>query len=325
MSSPIRIAGILAAPLVLGGCGLPIAAQVASLFADGISYLTTEKTLTDHGISTIADKDCALWRGVQGEEICRDNDEGEVIAAALSEPADTAQEQPLGGDQEFGGDADIPTALMHPATPAVSLAAASDAAPPYPLERQTIAIVAYGKSSQSGIGSAAPPANADDLILGTPVQTQANATDKALPKVRAIGDTAVAKAEPTQPVETSTETQQAMHLKPAPRKPVANAQPVSLPAAKITSTVKPRATYMIIASYHRIADAQRFSGRHAALQPRVLEGHAKGRQVFRVAVGPLAKDERLAARRKLIRAGFSDTWKLTLNTPKVVTEMASAR
>ena len=39
---------------------------------DGISYLTTQKSLTDHGLSVVSQKDCALWRGVTEGQICRD-------------------------------------------------------------------------------------------------------------------------------------------------------------------------------------------------------------------------------------------------------------
>jgi len=38
--------------------------QVASWALDGISYIMTEKSVTDHGISVVAQKDCAVWRGV---------------------------------------------------------------------------------------------------------------------------------------------------------------------------------------------------------------------------------------------------------------------
>lgn len=61
------------APLFLGGCGMPVGVQIASLFADGLSFLATEKTLGDHGLSAVAGQDCAVWRGLNGENICRDN------------------------------------------------------------------------------------------------------------------------------------------------------------------------------------------------------------------------------------------------------------
>ena len=74
---------------MLGGCFFPATVQVASLIADGISLVTTDKTLTDHGLSAITSKDCAVWRVVNGEDVCRDiaPDEGPVLVENLSPPA----------------------------------------------------------------------------------------------------------------------------------------------------------------------------------------------------------------------------------------------
>lgn len=67
------VLSLMIAPLFLGGCTLlPASFQVASLALDGISLMTTQKSLTDHGLSAVAQQDCALWRGVTGEGICQD-------------------------------------------------------------------------------------------------------------------------------------------------------------------------------------------------------------------------------------------------------------
>lgn len=57
-------------PLFLGGCGLPPALSAASWALDGISYLASGKSVTDHAISEVAQQDCALFRVVQGRELC---------------------------------------------------------------------------------------------------------------------------------------------------------------------------------------------------------------------------------------------------------------
>ncbi len=82
---------LLLAPLVLGGCSLlPVSFQVASFALDGISLVTTQKSLTDHGLSAVAQKDCALWRGVTGEGICQE----EIDTSTTAEKAPTA-DQPI--------------------------------------------------------------------------------------------------------------------------------------------------------------------------------------------------------------------------------------
>lgn len=71
--------------LFLAGCGfLPLPVTVASIVLDGISLATTEKTVADHGLSFVAGRDCALWRGMTGGDLCRD-DPGEGVLSASNE------------------------------------------------------------------------------------------------------------------------------------------------------------------------------------------------------------------------------------------------
>ena len=67
---------VLAASLLSGGCAAPIALTVVSYGADGISLAGTGKTATDHMISMIATKDCAMWRILRGQKICNDRLDG---------------------------------------------------------------------------------------------------------------------------------------------------------------------------------------------------------------------------------------------------------
>ena len=46
----------------LGGCVVPASVTATSWAIDGISYVTTNKSLTDHGLSFIARQDCAMYR-----------------------------------------------------------------------------------------------------------------------------------------------------------------------------------------------------------------------------------------------------------------------
>ena len=67
--------------LFLGGCALPPAITVVSLVADGVSYVATGKSTTDHAISAVAREDCALLRVVRNEAIC--DPDGEVLFAMV--------------------------------------------------------------------------------------------------------------------------------------------------------------------------------------------------------------------------------------------------
>jgi len=73
----------------LSGCALPPAFTVLSLFVDVVSYAETGKTITDHGISLVLKKDCALLRGFKGD-ICIEPDSSAELAATLAFAADPA-------------------------------------------------------------------------------------------------------------------------------------------------------------------------------------------------------------------------------------------
>ncbi len=72
--------------LLLGGCALPPAVMVASYAIDGVSFIVSGKSITDHAISVALKKDCALIRVVAGRAICVDANDGTsppVVVAAI--------------------------------------------------------------------------------------------------------------------------------------------------------------------------------------------------------------------------------------------------
>ena len=82
-----RGAAVVLGSVLLGACAIPVPLRVTSWALDGIAYLATEKSVTDHGISLVAQQDCALWRGFIGEQICRSEDGPAIAVAAAEGPA----------------------------------------------------------------------------------------------------------------------------------------------------------------------------------------------------------------------------------------------
>ena len=76
---------LAAAAISLSGCGLPPAVTYASYAADVFSYLTTGKSVTDHGISVVLQKDCALLRVLDGP-ICIEEVEEEEEEIVVHRP-----------------------------------------------------------------------------------------------------------------------------------------------------------------------------------------------------------------------------------------------
>ena len=66
----MRRLAILTLLFLPAGCAVPPALTLASFAADGVSYLSTGKSTTDHALSAIADEDCALIRAVKEKPIC---------------------------------------------------------------------------------------------------------------------------------------------------------------------------------------------------------------------------------------------------------------
>ena len=79
MSSP-RLSQLIlplfvCAPLFAGGCSPPaVAVAAASYGTDAASVASTGKTVTDHYASVVTKKDCALWRALRNQDVCRDRD-----------------------------------------------------------------------------------------------------------------------------------------------------------------------------------------------------------------------------------------------------------
>ena len=57
--------------------------------------MTTDKTLGDHGLSAVTNQDCAVWRVINDEEICRDYEPGDspVMVANANSDATKAPEE----------------------------------------------------------------------------------------------------------------------------------------------------------------------------------------------------------------------------------------
>ena len=290
------LAAVLA-PLVLAGCGMPVGVQIASLFADGLSFIATEKTLGDHGLSAVAGRDCAVWRGLNGENICRDHG---------TEMADTGTQEQVSASSNsivMGNSmADVPFQEED-----AYVWGSDEAWPaPTPTPKTTEVAAAPQEPSWANPGPAAV--------------TEAPATPPPVP-----------------PMTVPPVSMQPVPMQPAPPVAMAAAKPTEItpePAARVpapapakttetTETTLKGGTFYVIASYRGIGYARRFASRQEGLAAKVLTGTAGGLSVYRVAVGPVAKADRSNVRTHLLEAGFLDVWALDLKNPKEAVELAS--
>ncbi len=91
---------LLAAALLipLSGCAMPTPVSIVSLVFDIGSYAISGKTVTDHGLSLLAQQDCAMMKVFEGK-ICEAYPDYENVALATLEPlAPGSQEWAFAGD-----------------------------------------------------------------------------------------------------------------------------------------------------------------------------------------------------------------------------------
>jgi len=97
---------IALAPILLSGCAIPPAITIASYVLDGISYASTGKSVSDHGISAVAGRDCATFRILKGENPCR------------GEPTELRDPAPIEAGQQATLPTGEPAPMVASATPA---------------------------------------------------------------------------------------------------------------------------------------------------------------------------------------------------------------
>ncbi len=79
----MRSLAILALPLLLAGCGgAAPALSIAVIAADAVSYSLSGKNVTDHAYSAITKRDCAMWRMIKKEPVCKDRPLPEGVRVA---------------------------------------------------------------------------------------------------------------------------------------------------------------------------------------------------------------------------------------------------
>ena len=177
----------LVLPLFLAGCALPPAVTVASLVADGLSLVTTGKSTTDHAISAFVHEDCALFRVVDGRQIC--DPDGDVLIALVGA---NAGDDNWHTDPETGSIGPNATSRWGSAS---DLEAAVEAAPPQRLQ------ISATPGTPKPRGAASATALTPGLVgQGRNLAALAGAIEAAAPPRGLFADAKPA-AKPQQPLE----------------------------------------------------------------------------------------------------------------------------
>ncbi len=275
--------------MLLGGCALPVPVQVASWALDGLSYLLTEKSVADHGISVLAQKDCAVLRGLlDPSEFCRDFD-GSATALAdggdysllfSSGDIDDAADGDIAAIAEFetaaGGPTEAPSALD-----VTDRGARTNARP----------ILADGVETAAALVSAAVAFEDSASLDEYPAELVV--LDEAIDEL-AIQQAALGDVEDLSPVRKLADAIGDWKAKTTRMADSGN-EPVA-------------GFYFVIGSFREHANARKLRSRYRALTPSVLSAKLDKATVFRVVVGPFDEDQAKDFHKRIFKAGISDSW-----------------
>lgn len=287
---------LAACMLLLGGCALPVPLQIASWAADGISFVMTKKSLTDHGLSMVAQKDCALLRAIVEGTVCRDDDAATMVADASQGGADAVP---------VATDAVVVAPTTPKAKPAAVATLASSDGWKNPDELSAENLAAFETASGNSAAMSDPASVSSKGLFGETPKVVADIPPPA------AATPVVEKKTATEPVRVAV-VRPAEEL-PAPakaRKPwqqlvAAKEDKVVTVAMKSESAPK---LFMVMGSFSKRDNALGLARRFAGMNPYVLTSELNGRKIYRVAIGAATADGQKAVRHQLARIGVVDVW-----------------
>ena len=321
----MRATIIVVAILLLAGCvAIPPAVSIASWAINGVSYLASGKSVSDHAISAVLDQDCATWRILKGDPICVDYP-AEDGAVAVAENEQPATFEPF--DDETEADREGAS------TAGLTIAALEGPEPVWP----------EGDLPEFAGSPYLWAPDTDNIIAGPPeprptqVTTSVAATDLA-PTAGTADDDLLASLRPAAPVvpivgaslgawrlETVSNVHAAWEAAVAPRTSSDAIASTGVPALVLATTERPRAAderYVVIGSFRKSELAFTHAEQYGALEPIVLGSLVDGRPRNRVVTGPFPKAEVKAALLRAGEAGIEGAW--VLRVPAETTPLAVA-
>ncbi len=294
----MRRAFFVVIPLFLAGCGLPPLVTVASYALDGISFISTGKTVSDHALSAVAQKDCALFRLVKNELVCRkyrDGERGLLVAFADQWRQSVPDINSDVVDAEDGLETVVWAAAPTAGMPADEIAAADPMVVP--------GVLSDLMAGLEGVATVAPASQADAASFS-------GKSRSALFEPHVAASIAA-----EQPNRLDLPVQEASYWKPvitigqqtvadaAPKKPSPRA---GLPAAS---------TVLIVGSFRTKINARRAAEALKSFRPVVVPVRVAGKTYFRVVTGPFPPTAVKRRKGALEANGVRNAWLANLCRP----------
>ena len=290
----MRRAFLVILPLILVGCGLPPAVTIASYALDGISFLSSGKTVSDHALSAVAQRDCALWRVVKDELVCREYRNGERgVLVAFAE----AWEKRSPGDNSDVPDAEDGAAEFdwRDTRPVVQTAADPVLIP---------STLSHLLPALDGVARVAPTlqAAATTFFSGRPLTGQTTPDGTANSAAENENDLIL-------PVPQALQWKPVITIGSQPVVPVVSANPAAVADKPIGTTV------LIVGSFRKKINARRAAGSLPSFRPVVVPVRIEENTFYRVVAGPFAAAAIKGRKGALRSEGVLDVWSARLCHP----------
>jgi len=278
------IAGTLA--LLLSGCAIPVAVSISSYGFTGFSMATTGKGVGDMALSQATEKNCATWRILKGDDICRDYtpDERHEIRLAHAEWSNYASGPRNSNEPDY-----VAMVPLRPHAEVVAEVEREEAS-----ERAVASIVPTPKPERVAVVESAPqpePVVAVSMAPLAPVTTRhAEAILPLPPAAKPLAPRAVAAL----PLPTPTPKPTAALLHPP-----------------VTREGRADHAYIVLGSYSSRAGAESGLAHYAAIKPLLSVAVVEGKEVYRVVSGPFEAQDLARVRTNLAKSyDLRDSWTL---------------
>ncbi|MGE0659191.1 MAG: SPOR domain-containing protein [Reyranellaceae bacterium] len=269
--------------LPLAGCGLPPALMIASYAADGVLLFASGKTSTDHLLSMVEKRDCAVWRVVKSKNICQEFTDGRDPYDDWRDPGEVQIVH--ADDSGMVVDLEQQAAMRRQAQQDALVARQQKA------ERILLA--------QAGAGE--PVISARDVV-GPSTRSPSPVSSAPLPPVAtapAAPPPAAAMPQAASPTIAAPVIAAPTVAAPTVAAPTVAAPVESAPAKPATAKRSKGGTFVVLGSYKEPENARRVQRQHQALDPSLRHVTVRGEKFTRVVVGPYSRDEAAAIRRQL--------------------------
>ncbi len=335
---------LVVSTFLLGACALPVPVQVASWALDGVSLITTHKSVADHGLSLIANEDCAMWRAVEGDNICSGNYAGLTVVATTD--ANTGNTDELANFETAAGPAgaerkDNSPVFESPALPALDKPISPEYSPEQdPSEFADAWTYILGSSPPPDMPEMSGTADAGGHTPHTPPHLITASVAATKTGNRMVEADDKAKITAWFPMGMTTKTSGTISrikaktiakvIKPSEKSPYAVAstvyrpkikarQPALWTAGKSSGTEDAKVgtgLYFVIGSFSKRDRAFVMAAKHRVLKPKIAISRMDGGEINRVIVGPFSPGDKKAIHHLVRNDGIFDAWAARINPAK---------